>query len=329
MSRLIRADWLRFRGRRDFWIIAIGVLVISGLSFLAGYRADAADPEWPSEAQVRQEARDYMFFEGSPEEIEAQIEQYVVDMRASNEQSIAEWEAQQRINLQKYDVPQAPFTLLGSGLAPLLALILVASLAVGDEFRHGTIRTSFLAAGHRRRFLAARLVSLSVLVIGLHLALVLLGFVLAIVLRVVGADVTPTVTPISAAAAIAWFGGLVLVATVLVSLATFLALLLRSGALPLLILLIGGLIELFLVNLPIFARGEPLAAVPHGLLTTSLQLLGARLGADTHAIALVVGEMPERAVVLPLVVLAGVVLAWGIVFVLAADRRIRRMDIVE
>ena len=329
MSRLIRADWLRFRGRRDFWIIAIGVLVITGLSFLAGYRSDAQDPEWQNEAQIRQEARDFLFFEGSPEEIEAQIEQYVRDVQTSNRQGIAEWEAQQRINLQKYDVPQAPFTLLGSGLAPLLALILLASLAVGDEFRYGTIRTSFLAAGHRRRFLAARLVSLAALVVGLHLALVLLAFVMAIALRIVGAEVTTTVTPISLVASVAWFAGLVLVAIVLVSLATLLALVLRSGALPLLILLIGGLIELFLVNLPIFALGQFLAAVPQALLTTSMRFLGARLGYDTNAVALAGTEVPQTVLDLPLLVVAGIIAAWGGLFVLAADRRIRRMDIVE
>ncbi|HEX2756201.1 MAG TPA: hypothetical protein VHM48_12090, partial [Candidatus Limnocylindrales bacterium] len=136
MTALLRADWLRFRRRRDFWIIAIAVALIGGIGFLASYRSEVQDPAPFNEAEFRQQAIDGGFFEGvPPEELQAQIDQFAADMRASDEQNRIEWDREQAINLQKYDIAQSPFTIIGVGIAPLIALILAASLAVGDEFR--------------------------------------------------------------------------------------------------------------------------------------------------------------------------------------------------
>jgi ABC-type transport system involved in multi-copper enzyme maturation permease subunit len=331
MKALLRADWLRFRRRRDFWIIAIAVLVIGGVGYLSSYRSEVTDPQYPDAAAVRQEVISFSDFTGSgmtQAEIDAQIDQMVAEQVAQYDQARADWEAHKAIALQKYDVAQSPFTLLGSGVAPLLALVLTASLAVGDEFRFGTIRTSLLAAGSRRRFLGARLISLFVMTVGLLGALVLLGTIFGLGLRLVGAEVSASTTPIDPASGLAWFGGHVLTTMTVISLGLALTVLLRSGAMPLLLILLGGLIELFIANLPIFAPNEFLSGVPQAFLGASIRTLTTRLGLDTHAVALE-GEVPFAAIELPLITIAAIIAAWGLLFLLLADRRFRTMDVVE
>jgi hypothetical protein len=331
MSALLRADWLRLRRRRELWVIVIAVLLLSALAFFAAYRSDVADPEWfVDEAQLRQEAIEFNFFEGTPNEVQAQIDQYVRDGLAQNEQNRQEWERQQETSLQKYAFPQSIFTILGSAMFPILALVLIASLTVGDEFRYGTIRTSLLAAGDRRRFLVARLVSLFALSVGLLAALALIGAAFGALLGTFGADLGKGSTPIHAPSAVAWFGAQVLMAAVLVAFATALAVLLRSGALPLLILVLVGLIELFVAHLPIFAERELLWGVPQALLSTNLLVLGPTLGLASHALALVPdGAIPRGPFDVPLPGVAAIVVAYGLLFVAIADRRMRTMDVVE
>jgi hypothetical protein len=329
VTALLRADWLRFRRRRDFWVIGIAVLLLSGLTFLAGYRSAVADPEYPAEAQIRQEARDFMFFEGTPAEIEAQIDQYVADQTAMFDQQRVEWEAQQAIALQKFAFPQSLFTLLGSGIAPMLALVLVATLALGDEFRFGTIRTSLLAAGDRPRFLAARVVTLVTMTIGLFVLLVLLGALLGLGLGAIGSDLGAGSSPIDAVSSIAWLGGHILTAAAVISLGLLLTVLLRSAALPILLIIIAAFIELFLANLPIFAPGELLAGVPQSLLSVNIRRLGSELGLNTHALALADAEVPFQAIAIPLAGVVAIIAAWTVLFLLLANRRLATMDIVE
>jgi ABC-type transport system involved in multi-copper enzyme maturation permease subunit len=331
MRQLLKADWLRFRRRRDFWVIGIGVALILGIGFISSYRSDVTDPPPFNEAEFRQQfGPDSGFFEGMPlDEANAQIEQMVADARASDEQYRQEWERQQAISLQKYDILQSPFTLVGAAVAPLIGLIIAASFAVGDEFRYGTLRTTLLAAGNRRRFLGARLISLLAMTAGLYAALALLAIVLAYVLRLVGAEVVSSTTPVNLAAGLGWFGARILVTVVVLALGTALTLILRSGALPLVIIVIGGFLELFLSALPIFGEKQFLAGVPQAFLSSSAETLTSRLGYDTHAIALAQVESPRAVIELPLLVVAGIVVAWGVLFVLAADWRIRRMDVVE
>ncbi|HEY3164922.1 MAG TPA: ABC transporter permease subunit [Candidatus Limnocylindrales bacterium] len=331
MRELLRADWLRFRRRRDFWVIGIAVALILGIGFLSSYRSDVQDPPPFNEAEIRQQfGFDSGFFDGIPEaEAKAQIDQMIADMRASDEQNRIEWERQQAISLQKYDILQSPFTIVGAAIAPLIGLILAASLAVGDEFRFGTLRTSLLAAGNRRRFLGARLISLLAMTVGLYAALAALAIILAVALRLVGAEVVSSTTPVDVVAGVGWFGAQILATIVVLTLGTALTLVLRSGALPLLLIIIAGLLELFLSALPIFGERQFLAGVPQAFLTTSIRTLTVRLGLDTHAIALSNGDLPWHPIDLPLLVVAGIIVAWGVLFVVVADRRIRTMDVVE
>jgi hypothetical protein len=352
MKALLRADWLRFRRRKDFWIIAIAVLVAGGVGFVSAYHTDSTDPTWLTRtpAEIRDEIKSYTDFEGMDQaDIDAQIQQMVDDSLAQQVQERADWEAQQAIALQKYDLAQTPFTLLGSGIVPMLALVLMASLAVGDEFRFGTIRTSLLAAGKRRRFLFARLVSLTAMTIALFGAMVLLAFILGLGLRVVGAEVNASTIPIDPGSGIAWLGAQILATMVLISLGLALTVLLRSGALPLLLIIIAALVELFVAALPIFAATEcpfaaqgsatdpgsgatcwsVLAGVPQAFLARSIQTITARLGTDTHALAFAGVQVPTGPIDLPVFAIAGIIALWGLLFLVVADRRFRTMDVVE
>lgn len=334
MKALLRADWLRFRRRKDFWIIAIAVCLFSGISFLAAYRSDAAAPTRFSldPVQIRQEILFNTGFSGgmTQAEIDAQIDLMVADQLVQNQQQREEFERQQQVTLQKYDVSQSVFTILGSGLMPILALVLGTSLAVGDEFRFGTVRTSLLAAGNRRRFLGARLVSLFAMTVVLFAILALIGVGLGVGLRIAGAELAPVTTPIDPLSALLWLGAQVLATMVLIALAVALTVVLRSGALPLLLIVIAAFAELFIANLlPIFRPGEFLAGVPQGFLTTSIQKLTTVLGYQTHAVALADAYLPTTAIDLPLVVVAGIIATWGILFLIIADRRFRTMDVVE
>jgi len=351
VKALLRADWLRFRRRKDFWIIAIAVLVISGVQFVSAYHADATDPAWLDQtpAQIREQYLGFGFEGMTQAEIDAQLDQMVADTIAQQAQERAGWEAQQAVALQKYDLVQTPFTLLGSSLVPMLALVLMGSLAVGDEFRFGTIRTSLLAAGQRRRFLFARLLSLFSMTLGLFASLVVLAFVLGIGLRVIGAEVNPSTIPIDPGAGVAWLGAQILATMVVISLGLALTVLLRSGAMPLLLIILAGLIELFVSVLPIFAGTEcPAAAptsvsdpssgaicwsvlsgVPQAFLTRSIQTISARLGTDTHALVFAGIQVPTGPIELPPYAIAGIIAAWGLLFLFIADRRFRTMDVVE
>jgi ABC-type transport system involved in multi-copper enzyme maturation permease subunit len=352
MKALLRADWLRFRRRKDFWIIAIAVLVVGGVGFVSSYHTDSTDPNWLdlTPAQIREEVTSYSDFEGMTQaEIDEQIQLMVDDRIAQQVQERVDWEAQQAVALQKYDLAQTPFTLLGSGTVPILALVLMASLAVGDEFRFGTIRTSLLAAGKRRRFLLARLISLFAMTVGLFGAMVLLAFVLGIGLHVVGAEVNPSTIPIDPAAGVGWLGAQILATMVVISLGLALTVLLRSGALPLLLIIIAALVELFVAALPIFAAtecpfaaptsvGDPgsaavcwsaLSGVPQVFLARSIQTILAQLGADTHALVFAGAPVPTGPIELPLYAIAGIIAAWGLVFLFIADRRFRTMDVTE
>src|SRR5205823_14276093 len=110
---------------------------------------------------------------------------------------------------------------------------------------------------------------------------------------------------------------------------TALTMLLRSGAMPLLLIILAGLIELFVSALPVFWPGEFLAGVPQAFLTTSIRTLTVRLGLDTQAVALAGVQPPRAAIDLPLIVVTGIVVGWGLIFLFVADRRFRTMDVSE
>lgn len=331
MTALLRADWIRFRRRRDLWIIVIAVGVVGGLSFLAGYRADVSDPVLLSEADIRQEILSFSEFGGMTQaEIDAQVDLWVQERLASDEQYRVEWEANQQITLQKYVMPQSLLTVAGGWTAPLVALVLIASLALGDEFRLGTVRTSLLAAGDRRRFLGARLISLFAITLGLYAGLLVLAVVLSLGLVIVGAEVPAATLPLNWGAAIGLVAAEILSVTVVIALTAALTLLLRSGALPLLLVILAGLLEVVITSLIVLVERGTYAGVTQFFPANAIRALLARLSLDSGAIGLAEqGQPPPAPIDLSLPAVALIVIAWGLLFVVLADRRLRTMDIVE
>jgi hypothetical protein len=144
-----------------------------------------------------------------------------------------------------------------------------------------------------------------------------------------GSDLGAGSSPIDAVSSIVWLGGHILTAAAVISLGLLLTVLLRSAALPILLIIIAAFIELFLANLPIFAPGELLAGVPQSLLSVNIRRLGSELGLNTHALALADAEVPFQAIAIPLVGVVAIIAAWTVLFLLLANRRLATMDIVE
>jgi ABC-type transport system involved in multi-copper enzyme maturation permease subunit len=330
VTALLRADWLRLRRRRDLWVILVLVLVIGGIGFLAGYRTDVQDPAPYDPAQAAQQLDQGGFFEGmSQEEIDAARPQLLADLQAQAESDLAFRNAEQLLLLQKYEFPQSILTVIGMGIAPIVALVLIATLVIGDEFRFGTVRTSLLAAGNRRRFLLARLISLLAMTVGLFVVLAMLAVVLSLGLVILGAELPPATMPIHAGPALALVGTEILATTVLIALAAALTVLMRSGALPLLMVVLGLLLETFITALPVFGPQELLSGVPQFFLTNAGRTLLARFGNDSGAIGVGTTEPLPAAIDLAVPAVVAIVVAWGLLFLFVADRRIRSMDITE
>ena len=330
MRALLRADWLRIRRRRDLWLISIAVCVVAAVSFLNGYKTDVSDPFVDDPAALRAVMAIGFSSSGMTQaDIDAQLDLMVSSQIDQEKAQVADANERQKTTLQQYAFPQSLFTILGSGVVPLLALVLIGGILVGDEFRFGTIRTSLLAASNRRRFLAARMLSLLAMIAAVHVTVAVTGAVLGIVLGLVGAELAPTTVPIDGLSSVVWLVGQILVTFVVVALGTVLTLALRSGALPLLLVLLGAFVELFVVNLPTFAEGQLLAGVPQAFLGVNIRTLTYWLGQATHAVALSGGSPPVQAIAVPVIGVAAVVVAWGALFLGLADRRLRTMDVVE
>lgn len=330
MRALLRADWLRIRRRRDLWLISIAVCVVAAVSFLNGYKTDVSDPFVDDPAALRAVMAIGFSSSGMTQaDIDAQLDLMVSSQIDQEKAQVADANERQKTTLQQYAFPQSLFTILGSGVVPLLALVLIGGILVGDEFRFGTIRTSLLAASNRRRFLAARMLSLLAMIAAVHVTVAVTGAVLGIVLGLVGAELAPTTVPIDGLSSVVWLVGQILVTFVVVALGTVLTLALRSGALPLLLVLLGAFVELFVVNLPTFAEGQLLAGVPQAFLGVNIRTLTYWLGQATHAVALSSGSPPVQAIAVPVIGVAAVVVAWGALFLALADRRLRTMDVVE
>src|SRR5258706_230045 len=257
MKALLRADWLRFRRRKDFWIIAIAVLVVGGVGFVSAYHTDSTDPTWLDQtpAQIREQYLGYGGVVG--------VNQAGIDGQAD----------------------------------PLVAP------PAAQQAPEGAGREARQAGGH----------------------------------PTAGHDPSPLPHPRPRA----------LAAMVVISLGLALTVLLRSGAMPLLLIILAGLVELFVGLLPIFAATEcpfagptsdpssgavcwsALAGVPQVFLARSIRTILAQLGSETHALVFAGDPVPTGPIGLPVLAIAGIIAAWGVLFLIVADRRFRTMDVVE
>lgn len=244
MRRLIRAEWLRLRRRKDLWFVCMALLGLAIVAYLSGL----------SSAQQ-------MYF--SPDEdIPPEV---IEDIRRQMAEQLA-----------LYAFPQSIGTTLQNVQLLLLALLAyLAAALTGAEFTYGTIRTSLVANPDRRRFIGVRLLALAAIGVVLTAALVLIGAALPFVVQAFGQEWPAEVRARGSIPGM--FGALLLAAAFVIGLTTAFAVLLRNSALALVLtvalLLIDGFVHGLIVRL---AGGDEQAIAAWSLPVSTLQLLFTR-----------------------------------------------------
>lgn len=336
MRGLLRADWLRFRKRGALQVMVIAVPVIAAFFFLAGYRTAVAETIVFDEQQMRQQVTDEILGAGvPPDQADEMIQQQLDQVRAGYELQ----RAQQLVVQSGYGFPQSFIVVLGNATFAFLALILITSTTIGDEFGWGTVRSSLLASSDRRRFLLARVTALVGVAIVIFAALLLLGILLPGLLAVIGSS-PPAPPPINPG----WLGLLVLadlvISITMIGFATMATLLVRSGGLALvgalIYIVVEGALLALLSRFPVFQDGGGelvqnvgvlhwmLNVFPFRATVTVLDRLAVGAG-RVEAYPGSNGTVDLGEAWPPLAALV----VWAAVFLLIAFWRFRRMDIVE
>jgi hypothetical protein len=157
MLSLVRADWLRIRRRWDVWIIVLGIPALALLAYLNGALT-------AGNMQVQ-------YVGDVPPEFRAQMAAQDAAMRA--------------FNALPYQFPRSIVTVLeGATVWLVLGAAFLAASLLGHEFGWGTIRNVVLFRPDRRGYLAVRLLWIGALVAAIFLALVSLGALLPVIVRV-------------------------------------------------------------------------------------------------------------------------------------------------
>jgi ABC-type transport system involved in multi-copper enzyme maturation permease subunit len=325
---LIRAERLRLRKRGGLQVVVLAIPVLASFFFLAGYQSSVGYMPTFDEQSYRHELIDMGAVQGVPPE---EAEQMLDEMVESERVNMQEMRRQMESVWATFAFPQSLLTVLANSTILFFAMILLTATTIGDEFNWGTIRTTLLASGDRRRVLLVRLAALT-FVAGLLLAfLLLLGLLLPLVLLAFGATL-PTPPPVNPLGLGVLILGDLLVAIAMIGFAALATLMVRSGSLTLVVALVYVAIEAALLGALLqfepFREDGSLEWLPKLLPVRSIVEL---LGSASHAAGVVErfpGDVVSRdlgAVWVPL----GTVAAWGAAFIALAFRRFRRMDIVE
>lgn len=328
MSSLLRAEWIRLRKRRSIQAIVIAVPLLIAVQFAAGYLSISEPPPF-DEAAVRAELIAQGYGQGlPPDEAEAFITSQV-DAKRQEREFRAEEAA---IARAAYAFPRSLVTVLGSSAFVLLALILLTASAIGDEFGWGTIRTTLIAYGNRRRVLAARVVAVGGVGLLLFGIVLVLGAVLPVLLGTGGARPPAQLPAVDWAGIGALFLGNLAAAATVIGFSAFATVLVRSGSLALVGALIYFVIEAAILS--VLVRLEPLqegggatwllSGFPlRGYVTLSDVATNAASGLGRFPGEVLGRDLGPAA--FPIVALA----AWAVLFSVLAFRRFGRMDIVE
>jgi ABC-type transport system involved in multi-copper enzyme maturation permease subunit len=334
MKGLFRAELLRLRKRRSLQVIVLGAPLLMGVLFVLGYASIYHNEPFDAAGFRAQLIADGYVIGLPPEEAEALLDQTVEEARRSYAMS-EEGEALQRAG---HLFPYSLATVLGSGLFVLMAMFLLTVTTVGDELSWGTIRTTLLASGHRRRVLVVRFCAMAVAgVVMLALALVV-GAILPFVLGVAAARLPATLPPFDFGALAVLVLGLMVAGGLLVGFAALAVLTFRSGPLALISIPVYIAVEaavlLALLRFPNIG-GDPMTGEPgpdawildvfplHGLTTLLTTAARSAIGFANYP-----GEPISRDLSGVQVPIVSFVIA-AVVFGALAFRRFQRMDIVE
>jgi ABC-type transport system involved in multi-copper enzyme maturation permease subunit len=328
VTGLLRAEWLRFRKRRALQILVIAIPVLIAFFYLAGFRNTTSYLPVFDEQMVRQQLVEEGALNGVPsDQVDEMVRQMIDSQRADYEQQLA----QVRLQQSGFAFPQSLLVVLGSATYAFLALILLTATTIGDEFSWGTIRTSLLASSNRGRLLLGRLVSLGAVAGFVFAVTLLLGVVLPLILAATGSALPPAPAVDFGWLAILLLADLVISVTV-ISFAAMVTLVVRSGALTLVVALAYVAIEgvtngLLLRFAPFQDEGSLqwlLNVLPFRATVTVLDRLAGAAG-RVEPFPGAFGPSDPGAASLPLAALV----VWGAVFMAIAFWRFRRMDIVE
>ena len=327
MSGLIRAEWIRFRKRRSIQIIVIAVPLLVAFFFFASFASIGEGPPPFDASEVRARLISEGFGLGlPPDQLDPLLDEAVEQERQYTEQAIE----QVRLARSSYAFPQSMVTVLGSATFMLFALILLTATSIGDDFGWATIRTTLLASSHRVQLLLVRFAALAVTAIGILGALLLLGALLPVVLGAVATQLPPA-PPVNVAALGVLVVGLLEASLVVIAFSAMATLLVRSGALTLVVLLVYVVVEAAILSLLLqfeaFKQDGPMVwlfdAFPVRGLATLTEVAGRAAANIPRYPGDVVRDLGDATV--PMVALV----IWGTLFGAIAFRRFARMDIAE
>jgi ABC-type transport system involved in multi-copper enzyme maturation permease subunit len=329
MGGLIRGEWLRLRKRAPAVIIVLGVPVFVAFFFVAGFLS-IYSPMPVDEAALRAEMTENGFLEGLPPAEAEQMFDEVLEQQRQDYARSLEYEAVQRA---AYAFPRSIITVLANATVVFLGLILLTSIVLGEGFGTGTIRTTLLAASHRRRVLAARLGVLVTTAVLMFVLLLLIGTIAPLILGVAAGRMPASVPAVDGGALAIMLGGELLAAIAIIGFASMATLFVRSGALAFVAILVYTAVEgAVLVLLSRFPNFD-YSTGTETWMTTALPIRGLTeiitvAGRAASGLASYPGEVISRDTHSTLLPLASFTVL-AIVFGLVAFRRFSRMDIVE
>lgn len=330
---LAAAELMRMRKRRSLQVIVLAVPLLVAFFFVLGHGSIYEPPPFdPVAYRAELIAQGYAI--GLPPEEADRLLGEAVGFAQDDHERQLEYAALTRAT---FHFPYSLVTVLGYGTFVLLALVLLAATTTGDEFGWGTIRTTLLANSDRRGVLLVRVGALVVAAVVMLALLLLIGTILPFVLGVGSGRLPATLPVFDGGALLVLLGGLLLAAAAVIGLATLAPLLVRSGALTLVVVLVYVVVEaailLALMRFQQFgfdSEGRPgelawlLDAFPvRGLATLSTAAGQAASGLPPYPGSEVVRDLSP--VGLPVVALT----IAAAIFLALAFRRFQRMDIVE
>lgn len=289
MRRLLAADRVRFGRRRDLWILVALVPLVMAVLFVREFDTLTTPPSM----EVVTDPYDPV----AEAEIRAQM--------------LANWREQMTIELPAFAFPASLLKIIGNlGPAALLAVYLAVALTAG-EFEWGTVRTLHLTSSRGRTLATRFLVIVGLVGIALLLALAF-GAVLPFLMSVEGA-------PLQASA--------VATPDLLAQLLLRCAILLPFVAIPALLAVLTRSMSLaFLLTLLVFAADLALASTPFWTTSPIPWLPAVTISGSINRL---LSPGSDIARLVPASVSVVALLTWGLLPMLLAIARFRRLDLNE
>ena len=295
MSGHLRADLIRLRARWDVRGFIVLVPLVAMLGYVLAYTGIESQYGLGSGGQV-------------PPEVAAQFKAQIAAEQA------------------QYAFPHSLLAALNNAPWVLFGLFFLVATTLGLEFGWGTIRTVLISSPERGRLVASRLLATGAIAVYTLVALLVVGAVMPFLMRAAGV-VIPASPETPAAMIVVSVVAAALAAALLVTAGALLAVLTRSPALPLLVLILDLLVELVLAGNPVVEQAglkQVVGSLP--LNSVTLLLEGAH---DPAAYGLPPLIQPPPTADRPLALSFAVTAGWTVALLLLTRWHVRRTDILE